>query len=376
MRSGLSGQARDSSLVLVVIQNDAMATSEMNPKVDAVLRTAQKWQEEFGKLRKIALSCPLTEELKWGQPCYSLEGANIVLIHGFKDYCALLFFKGALLKDTKGLLVQQTENVQAARQIRFKNLKEITKLEPVLKAYIKEAIEVEKAGMEVEYKKTSEFAMPEEFEKKLKGNAALKKAFEALTPGRQRGYLLHFAAAKQSTTRESRIEKCTPQILAGKGLLDRPADSKGKGDAAAKASKLKKNEDGVVLLSGGNPQIAKADGDAPVQAYIAAMPGWKSEIGKRLDAIVTRTVPGVKKAVKWNSPFYGVEGKGWFLNVHCLTKYVKVTFFAGKSLKPNPPGSTPKSGEARWINIHEGEFDEAQIEKWVKQAAKLPGWSP
>ena len=342
----------------------------MNPKVDAVLGKAQKWQEEFEKLRKIALSCPLTETLKWGQPCYTLEGGNVVLIHGFKEYCALLFFKGALLKDAKGILVQQTENVQSARQIRFTGVKEITKLEPVLKAYIKEAIEVEKAGMEVEYKKTSEFAMPEEFAKVLKEDAALRKAFEELTPGRQRGYLLHFAGAKQSATRESRIEKCTPQILAGKGLMDAPTDRK------EKPSKLKKNEDGVVLLSGGNPQIAKADGDAPVQAYIAAMPGWKSEIGKRLDAIIERAVPGVKKAVKWNSPFYGVEGKGWFLNVHCLTKYVKVTFFAGKSLKPAPPGSTPKSGESSWIDIHEGEFDEAQMTKWVKQAAKLPGWSP
>ena len=345
----------------------------MNPKVDAVLGKAQKWQEEFEKLRAIALSCPLTEELKWGQPCYSLEGANIVLIHGFKEYCALLFFKGALLKDEKGLLVQQTENVQSARQIRFTGLKEITKLEPVLKAYFKEAIEVEKAGMKVEMKKTSEFAMPEEFEKVLKKNAALKKAFEALTPGRQRAYLLHFAAAKQSATRESRIEKWTPQILAGKGLMDPPADGKSK---PGKPAKLKKNEDGVVLLSGGNPQIAKADGDAPVQAYITAMPGWKREIGKRLDEIVTRAVPGVKKAEKWNSPFYGVEGKGWFLNVHCLTKYVKVTFFAGKSLKPAPPGSTPKSGESSWIDIREGEFDEAQMTKWVKQAAKLPGWTP
>jgi uncharacterized protein YdeI (YjbR/CyaY-like superfamily) len=353
-----------------------MATSEMNPKVDAVLGKAQKWQEEFEKLRKIALSCPLTEELKWGQPCYTMEGSNIVLIHSFKEYCALLFMKGALLKDAKGILVQQTENVQSARQIRFTSLKEITKLEPVLKAYIKEAIEVEKAGMEVEYKKTSEFAMPEEFGKALKKNAALKKAFESLTPGRQRGYLLHFAGAKQSKTREARIEKCMPQILAGKGLMDPPADSKGKGEGAAKTSKLKKNEDGVVLLSGGNPQISKADGNEPVQAYIAAMPSWKSDIGKRLDAIIVKTVPGVKKAVKWNSPFYGVEGNGWFLNVHCLTKYVKVTFFAGKSLKPAPSGSTPKSGESRWIDIHEGEFDEKQMTAWVKQAAKLPGWVP
>jgi uncharacterized protein YdeI (YjbR/CyaY-like superfamily) len=353
-----------------------MASSEMNPKVDAVLGKAQKWQEEFEKLRKIALSCPLTEALKWGQPCYTFEGGNVVLIHGFKEYCALLFFKGALLKDAKGLLVQQTENVQSARQIRFTNVREITKLESVLKAYIKEAIEVEKAGMEVEYKKTSEFAMPEEFEKELKRNAALKKAFEALTPGRQRGYLLHFAAPKQSKTRESRIEKCMPQILAGKGLMDPPAGSKGKGDGEPKASKLKKNESGVVLLSGGNPQIEKGDGDTPVQAYIAAMPGWKSDIGKRLDAIIVRTVPGVKKAVKWNSPFYGVEGKGWFLNVHCLTKCVKVTFFAGTSLKPVPPGSTPKSGDARWIDIREGEFDEAQITAWLKQAVKLPGWVP
>lgn len=192
----------------------------MNPKVDAFLAEAEKWQEEFAKLRKIALSCPLTEELKWGKPCYSLEGANVVLIHGFKEYCALLFMKGALLKDEKGILVQQTENVQSARQIRFTNVKEITKLEPVLKAYIKEAIEVEKVGMEVEYKKTSEFEVPEEFEKVLKGNAELKKAFEALTPGRQRAYLLHLAGAKQSKTRDARIEKCVPLILSGKGLND------------------------------------------------------------------------------------------------------------------------------------------------------------
>jgi len=349
-----------------------MATSGMNPKVDVVLGKARKWQEEFGELRKIALSCPLTEEVKWGQPCYSFEGGNVVLIHGFKEYCALLFFKGALLKDPEGMLVQQTGNVQAARQIRFTSLKEITRAAPVLKAYIDEAIEVEKAGMKVEYKKTPEFTMPEEFANVLKRDAALKKAFENLTPGRQRGYLLHFAAAKQSKTRDSRIAKCMPQILAGKGLLDPPAGQKDK--PAGRSPQ--KNKDGVVLLSGGNPQIAKADGDAPVQAYIAAMLGWKSGIGKRLDDLVTRTVPGVKKAVKWNSPFYGVEGKGWFLNVHCLAKCVKVTFFAGKSLKPAPPGSTPKSGESSWIDIHEGEFDEVQMTAWVKQAAKLPGWTP
>ena len=197
-----------------------MAASDMNPKVDAILGKAEKWQEEFTKLRRIALSCPLTEELKWGQPCYSPEGANVVLIHGFKEYCALLFFKGALLKDANGILVRQTENVQSARQIRFTSVKEITKLEPVLKAYIREAIEVEKAGMEVEFKKTSEFTVPEEFEKTLKGNVNLKKAFEALTPGRQRAYLLHFAGAKQSKTREARIEKCVPLILSGKGLND------------------------------------------------------------------------------------------------------------------------------------------------------------
>ncbi|MEK7950080.1 YdeI/OmpD-associated family protein [Luteolibacter soli] len=197
-----------------------MATSDMNPKVDAFLGKAERWKEEFEKLRAIALSCPLTEELKWGKPCYSLESGNVVLIHGFKEYCALLFMKGALLKDAKGILVQQTENVQSARQIRFTNVREIVKLEPVLKAYLKEAIEVEKAGMEVEYKKTSEFVVPEEFQKRLKGDAALRKAFEALTPGRQRGYLLHFAGAKLSKTREARIEKCVPLIMIGKGLND------------------------------------------------------------------------------------------------------------------------------------------------------------
>jgi uncharacterized protein YdeI (YjbR/CyaY-like superfamily) len=192
----------------------------MNPGVDTFLREAKEWKEEFKELRRIILDSPLTEELKWGKPCYSLQKSNIVLIHGFKEYCALLFFKGALLKDPKGILVQQTENVQAARQIRFTNVREIVGMEPILKAYIHEAIEVEKAGLTVKYKKTSEFKMPEEFQSKLNKMPALKTAFEALTPGRQRGYILYFSAAKQSQTREARIEKCMDQIFDGKGLND------------------------------------------------------------------------------------------------------------------------------------------------------------
>jgi uncharacterized protein YdeI (YjbR/CyaY-like superfamily) len=192
----------------------------MNPKVDGFLRTAKKWREEFEKLRTVCLDCGLTEELKWGKPCYTYQESKIVLIHGFKDYCALLFFKGALLKDPKGILVQQTENVQAARQIRFTNIREIVGRESTLKAYIKEAIAVEKAGLEVSYKKTSEFAIPEEFQKRLDESPALKKAFDALTPGRQRGYILYFSAAKQPTTREARVEKYVRQILKGKGLND------------------------------------------------------------------------------------------------------------------------------------------------------------
>jgi uncharacterized protein YdeI (YjbR/CyaY-like superfamily) len=198
--------------------SDAM--SGMNSKVDFFFTKANKWQGEFEKLRKIILGFGLTEELRWGKPCYTFQDSNIVLIHGFKEYCALLFFKGALLKDPKGILVQQTENVQAARQIRLTNVREIIELEPALKAYIKEAIEVEKAGLEVKYKKTSEFKVPEEFQNTLDKNAALKAAFHALTPGRQRGYLLYFSGAKQSKTREARIEKCIPQILKGKGLDD------------------------------------------------------------------------------------------------------------------------------------------------------------
>lgn len=192
----------------------------MNPKVDFYFDKNKSWQKELEQLRTIILSCGLTEELKWGTPCYTFEGSNIVLIHVFKEYCAMLFFKGALLNDANGILIQQTKNVQAARQVRFTNVKEITKLKPVLKAYIYEAIEVEKAGLKVNLKKTSEFEMPVEFEKKLKKSAALKKAFEALTPGRQRAYLLYFAAPKQAKTRESRIEKSAPQILKGKGLND------------------------------------------------------------------------------------------------------------------------------------------------------------
>lgn len=192
----------------------------MNPKVDTFLNRATKWREEFEKLRSIILGFPLTEELKWGKPCYSFQGGNVVLIHGFKQYCAILFFKGALLKDPKGILVQQTENVQAARQVRFTNVREIAQLEPTLKAYISQAIEAEKAGLEVSYKRTSEFKIPTEFQSRLYKTPALKTAFTALTPGRQRGYLLYFSAAKQSKTREARIDKCTPQILKGKGLND------------------------------------------------------------------------------------------------------------------------------------------------------------
>jgi uncharacterized protein YdeI (YjbR/CyaY-like superfamily) len=193
----------------------------MNPKVDFFFRNAQKWQEELEKLRTIVLDCGLAEELKWGCPCYTFEKSNIVLIHAFKEYCALLFHKGALLKDANSILVQQTENVQAARQIRFDSLEEIVELETVIKAYIHEAIQAEKAGLKVNYKKTREFKMPEEFQVRLDEDPKFKTAFEALTPGRQRGYMLHFSAPKQSKTRESRIEKCRQQILDGKGLDDR-----------------------------------------------------------------------------------------------------------------------------------------------------------
>jgi len=192
----------------------------MNPKVDFYFIKAKKWQEEIEALRAIALDCGLDEELKWGCPCYTLSGSNIVLIHVFKDYCAFLFFKGALLKDAKKILIQQTEQVQAARQIRFTGVKEITKLEKTLKAYIHEAIEVEKAGLKVPLKKTKEFPMPEEFKARLDKNKELKAAFKALTPGRQRGYLLYFSSAKQSKTREARVEKYIPHILDGKGLDD------------------------------------------------------------------------------------------------------------------------------------------------------------
>jgi uncharacterized protein YdeI (YjbR/CyaY-like superfamily) len=192
----------------------------MNPKVDFYFTATKKWQEELEQLRIIVLDCKLTEELKWGTPCYTLGKSNIVLIHVFKEYCALLFFKGALLNDAKGILIQQTENVQAARQIRFTNVKEIVKMRSILKAYIKEAIEVEKAGLKVEFKKTAAYNIPAEFKNKLDTTPALKTAFYALTPGRQRAYILHFSAPKQSKTRESRIENSTQQILKGKGLND------------------------------------------------------------------------------------------------------------------------------------------------------------
>jgi uncharacterized protein YdeI (YjbR/CyaY-like superfamily) len=192
----------------------------MNAKVDFFFTKAKTWQEEYKLLRTIVLDTGLTEELKWGQPCYMFEKKNIVIIHGFKEYCALLFFKGALLKDKNGILIRQTENVQSARQIRFTSVKEIVKLKAVLKAYIYEAIEVEEAGLKVEFKKTNDFKIPEEFETMLKKMPALKKAFYALTPGRQRAYIFYFSSAKQSKTRETRVEKYMPQILDGKGLDD------------------------------------------------------------------------------------------------------------------------------------------------------------
>ena len=193
----------------------------MNPKVvDRFLDRAQKWKEEMKLLRKICLDCGLTEDFKWMHPCYTLKGKNVVLIHEFKEYCALLFHKGALLKDTENILVQQTENVQAARQIRFTNIDEIIALESTIKAYIFEAIEVEKAGLEVKMKKVSEFDIPQELQQKFKEAPALKTAFKALTPGRQRGYLLYFSQAKQSKTRVSRIEKYIPKIFDGKGVND------------------------------------------------------------------------------------------------------------------------------------------------------------
>ena len=192
----------------------------MNPKVDFYFSKAGKWQEEIKRLRTMVLDCGLSEELKWGCPCYVYGKSNIVLIHVFKEYCALLFFQGALLNDAKGILIQQTENVQAARQIRFTSVQEIVKLEKTVKAYIYEAIEVEKAGLKVKLKKTSDFKVPEEFQKKLDKSSKLKTAFSALTPGRQRAYIFYFSQPKQSKTRESRVEKYLPQILDGKGLDD------------------------------------------------------------------------------------------------------------------------------------------------------------
>lgn len=192
----------------------------MNPKVDFYFVKVEKWRRELAQLRKIILDCMLTEELKWGTPCYTFQDSNIVLIHVFKEYCAVLFFKGALLNDAHGMLVQQSKHTQATRQMRFTNVKEIVEAKAILKAYVYEAIEVEKAGLKVKFKAASEFAVPEEFQNRLDKLPALKKAFNALTPGRQRGYLLYFAGAKQSKTRESRVEKYTEKILDGKGLDD------------------------------------------------------------------------------------------------------------------------------------------------------------
>ncbi len=193
----------------------------MNPKVDGFLKKAKAWQPEMKRLRSIALDCGLTEELKWGKPCYTFQKSNLVIIIPLKESCALLFCKGALLKDARGILTKAGENTQAARWIKFTSVREIVEIEATVKAYILEAIAAEKAGLKVEYKKTSDFIIPGEFQDKLRASPALKAAFESLTPGRQRAYILHFSAPKQSKTRESRIEKCAAQILDGRGLNDR-----------------------------------------------------------------------------------------------------------------------------------------------------------
>ncbi len=192
----------------------------MNPEVDAFLKRQDKWRAEFEKLRKILLDSGLTEALKWGQPCYALDGKNVALIHGFKEYCAILFHKGSLLPDPKGVLIQQTKNVQAGRQIRFTSVKDVIKLEKTVKAYVRAAIEIERAGLKVQFKKTDEFELPDEFERKLAANARLKAAFAALTPGRQRAYIFHFSQPKLAQTRAARVEKHVPRILKGLGLDD------------------------------------------------------------------------------------------------------------------------------------------------------------
>lgn len=191
-----------------------------NPKVDWFFNEDSQWQPAYRKLREVMLECGLTEELKWGVPCYTLNGQNVVLIHGFKEYCALLFHKGVLMKDFNAILVQQTANVQSARQIRFTSAAQVDQMKHVLKAYVEDAIDVEKSGQEVAFKKTEEFPMPLEFQIQLDELPELKSAFAALTPGRQRGYLLHFSSAKQAKTREARVEKCIPKIMEGKGLDD------------------------------------------------------------------------------------------------------------------------------------------------------------
>jgi uncharacterized protein YdeI (YjbR/CyaY-like superfamily) len=194
--------------------------SGTNPNVDWFFDNAVKWRDEFEVLREIILDCGLDEELKWGWPCYTFQKKNVVLIHGFKEYCALLFFKGALMKDPQKILIQQTKNVQIPRQIRFTNVREVVRMRSVLKAYVREATEVQRAGVKVIRKKTSDFKIPAEFKSKLDESPALKKAFRSLTPGRQRGYIFHISSAKQSATRAARVEKCSPRILHGKGLLD------------------------------------------------------------------------------------------------------------------------------------------------------------
>ena len=197
-----------------------MSQSQRNPKVDAFFGRTEPWLKEFEVLREIILECPVTEELKWGWPCYAYEGTNVVLMHGFKDYCALLFMKGALMKDPEGVLIQQTENVQSARQIRFTGVDEIVRLKAALEGYVEDAIALTKAGAKVVRKTTSDFPVPAELRDRMDNDPDLRAAFEALTPGRQRGYLFFFGSAKQSKTREARIEKCLPRILAGKGLED------------------------------------------------------------------------------------------------------------------------------------------------------------
>ena len=344
-----------------------LSQSGKHPDVDEYISHRTTWQREIKALRKIFLAQGLDEALKWNKPTYQYNSHNLIVIQPFKDYVALLFCKGMLLKDPSKSLVKTGPNTRVGRQLRFSKLDEIKEQTKTIRNLAEQSKGIASEGKQAP-KSKSKLSLPDDIAKELSKRPKLKKAFDALTPGRQRSYQFHFAGAKQSATRLRRLEVCVDKIMAGLGYNERVASAK-------KEPKMDRSKTSQPkLLSGDNPQIPKGDGIASIESYLDAIPGWKQDVAKRIHGLILDAAPKCDMAIRWNSPFYGTKKLGWFVSYHCFLKYIKVTFFAGHALKPPPP-ITSKDLKVRYLHVSLDEpLDEKQFKAWVKRAKSLEGW--